>query len=165
LVVTNNNAGPDTPYNLYLGDMTYMEIQPTMVTQLEAPVVFYNPMTQGIPDSWWSQYFGTTSGVSASADSDGDGFTHLQEYALGTNPMDSSSTFKVKTIERNGNELTITWSSVSGKKYQLQATTQLNSSSWQDVGEILTANSGLSTKTVTVPADAASYFVRVNLVP
>jgi hypothetical protein len=165
LVVTNNNAGPDTPYNLYLGDMTYVEIQPTMVTQLEAPVVFYNPMTQGIPDSWWSQYFGTTSGVSASADSDGDGFTNLQESALGTNPMDSSSTFNVKTIERNGNSLTITWSSVSGKKYQVQATTQLNPSSWQDVGEVLTANSGLSTKTVNVPADAAAYFVRVNLIP
>jgi hypothetical protein len=79
--------------------------------------------------------------------------------------MDSSSTFKVKTIERNGNELTITWSSVSGKKYQLQATTQLNPSSWQDVGEALTANSGLSTKTVTLPDDAAAYFVRVNLMP
>jgi hypothetical protein len=165
LVVTNNNAGSDTPYNLYLGDMTYVEIQPTMVTQLEAPLVFYNPMTQGIPDSWWSQYFGTTSGVSASADPDGDGFTNLQEYALGTNPMDSSSTFNVKTIERNGNSLTITWSSVSEKKYQVQAATQLNPSSWQGVGEVLTANSGLSTKTVTVPADASAYFVRVNLVP
>jgi hypothetical protein len=122
-------------------------------------------MTQGIPDSWWSQYFGTTSGVSASADPDGDGFTNLQEYALGTNPMDSSSTFKVQTIERTGNSLIITWSSVSEKKYQVQTATQLNPSSWQDVGEVLTANSGLSTKTVTVPADASAYFVRVNLVP
>jgi len=89
----------------------------------------------------------------------------LQESALGTNPMDSSSTFNVKTIERNGNSLTITWSSVSEKKYQVQAATQLNPSSWQGVGEVLTANSGLSTKTVTVPADASAYFVRVNLVP
>jgi hypothetical protein len=79
--------------------------------------------------------------------------------------MDSSSTFNVKTIERNGNSLTITWSSVSEKKYQVQAATQLNPSSWQGVGEVLTANSGLSTKTVTVPADAAAYFVRVNLIP
>jgi hypothetical protein len=79
--------------------------------------------------------------------------------------MDSSSTFNVKMIERNGNSLTITWSSVSGKKYQVQAATQLNPSSWQDVGEVLTANSGLSMKTVTVPADASAYFVRVNLVP
>jgi hypothetical protein len=79
--------------------------------------------------------------------------------------MDSFSTFKVKTIERNGNELSITWSSVSGKKYQVQGTTQINPSSWQDEGEVVTANSGVSTKTLTVPFDAPTYFIRLNLVP
>ena len=166
LVVTNNNAGPDTPYNLYLGDMTYVEIQPTMVTQLEAPVVFYNPMTQGIPDSWWSQYFGTTSGVSASADSDGDGFTNMQEYALGTDPKSAASTFKVAEMTRSGNSLTITWPSVAGKRYQVQTAPQLSAGAWQNAGDVLAPSvSGISSVTVSVSADAPACFVRVILLP
>ena len=139
LVVTNNNAGPDTPYNLYLGDMTYVEIQPTMVTQIESPVVLYNPMTQGIPDSWWNQYFGTTSGVSASVDSDGDGFSNAEEYALGTDPKSSASTFKVGEMTRNGNSLTIMWASVPGKIYQVQTVAELTSGVWQNAGSTVTA--------------------------
>jgi hypothetical protein len=166
LVVENKNAGSSTGRNLYIGSMTHTrQLSDTGTITATASVLSYSGTTDGIDNSWWALYGIGEGNRVATLDPDGDGFTHLQEYALGTNPMDSSSTFKVKTIERNGNELTITWSSVSGKKYQLQATTQLNPSSWQDVGEVLTANSGLSTKTVTVPADASAYFVRVNLVP
>jgi hypothetical protein len=166
LVVENKNAGPNTERNLYIGTMTHTrQLSDAGTISATASVLSYSGTTDGIDNSWWALYGIGEGNRVATLDPDGDGFSHLQEYALGTNPMDSSSTFKVKTIERNGNELIITWSSVSGKKYQLQATTQLNPSSWQDVGEVLTANSGLSTKTVTVPADAAAYFVRVNLIP
>ncbi|NCY20692.1 hypothetical protein EBX31_01890, partial [bacterium] len=165
LVVTNNNAGPDTPYNLYLGDMTYVEIQPTLVTQLEASEVFYNPMTQGIPDSWWNQYFGTTSGVSASADSDGDGFTNAQEYSLGTDPQSAASTFKVSELARSGNSLTVSWASVPGKVYQVQTVPELTSGAWQNAGSAVTAVSGASWVTVPVAADAPACFVRVILLP
>ena len=133
--------------------------------QVEFLVLSDSGTTDGIDNSWWALYGIGEGNRVATLDPDGDGYTNLQEFALGTNPMDSSSTFNVKTIERNGNSLTITWSSVSGKKYQVQAATQLNPSSWQNVWEVLTANSGLSTKTVTVPAGASAYCVRVNLVP
>jgi hypothetical protein len=168
LVVENKNAGSNMERNLYIGSMTHTrQLSDAGAITATASVLSYSGTTDGIDNSWWALYGIGEGNRVATLDPDGDGFAHLQEYALGTNPMDSSSTFKVKTIERNGNELIITWSSVSGKKYQLQATSQLNPSSWQDVGEVLTANSGLSTKTVTVPADAAAaaYFVRVNLIP
>jgi hypothetical protein len=166
LVVENKNAGSSTERNLYIGSMTHTrQLSDAGTITSAASVLSYSGTTDGIDNSWWALHGIAEGNRVAILDPDGDGFTHFQEYALGTNPMDSSSTFKVKTIERNGNSLTITWSSVSGKKYQVQAATQLNPSSWQDVGEVLTANSGLSTKTVTVPADASAYFVRVNLVP
>jgi hypothetical protein len=166
LVVENKNAGPNTERNLYIGSMTHTrQLTNAGTITTTASVLSYNGTTDGIDNSWWAFYGISEENRVATLDPDGDGFTNLQESALGTNPMDSSSTFNVKTIERNGNSLTITWSSVSGKKYQVQAATQLNPSSWQDVWEVLTANSGLSTKTVTVPADASVYFVRVNLVP
>ena len=166
LVVENKNAGSSTERNLYIGSMTHTrQLSDAGTITSAASVLSYSGTTDGIENSWWALYGIGEGNRVATLDPDGDGFTNLQEYALGTNPMDSSSTFNVKTIERNGNSLTITWSSVSEKKYQVQAATQLNPSSWQDVGEVLTANSGLSTKTVTVPADASAYFVRVNLVP
>jgi hypothetical protein len=166
LVVENKNAGSNTERNLYIGSMTHTrQLSDAGTITAAASVLSYSGTTDGIDNSWWALYGIGEGNRVATLDPDGDGFTHLQESALGTNPMDSSSTFNVKTIGRNGNSITITWSSVSGKKYQLQATTQLNPSSWQDVGEVLTANSGLSTKTVTLPDDAAAYFVRVNLMP
>jgi hypothetical protein len=166
LVVENKNAGSNTERNLYIGSMTHTrQLSDAGTITAAASVLSYSGTTDGIDNSWWALYGIGEGNRVATLDPDGDGFTNLQESALGTNPMDSSSTFNVKTIERNGNSLTITWSSVSGKKYQVQAATQLNPSSWQDVWEVLTASSGLSTKTVTVPADASVYFVRVNLVP
>jgi hypothetical protein len=166
LVVENKNAGPNTERNLYIGSMTHTrKLADAGAITTTASVLSYSGTTDGIDNSWWALYGISEENRVATLDPDGDGFTNLQEYALGTNPMDSSSTFNVKTIERVGNSLTITWSSVSGKKYQVQATTQLNPTAWQDVWEVLTANSSLSAKTVTVPADASVYFVRVNLVP
>ena len=166
LVVENKNAGPDTERNLYIGSMTHtrqMAEAGTITTA--AAVLNYSGLTDGIDNSWWDLYGISEEKRVATLDPDGDGFSHVQEHALGTNPMDSSSTFAVKTVERNGNELRITWASVSGKKYQIEAATQLNSSSWQFVGEVLTANSGMITQSLIVPAGASTYFLRVNLVP
>ena len=166
LVVENKSAGPDTERNLYIGTMTHTRrLSDAGTISATASVLSYSGTTDGIDNSWWALYGIGEGNRVATLDPDGDGYTNLQESALGTNPMDFSSTFNVKTIERNGYSLTITWSSVSGKKYQVQAATQLNPSSWQDVEEVMTANSVETTKMVTVPADASAYFVRVNLVP
>jgi len=166
LAVYNLNAGAGLERNLYVGEMTFSESQTNLVTTLSAADVVYNPMTDGIPNNWWTQYFGTTSGVSATVDSDGDGFTNVQEYSLGTDPKNSASTFRVGEMSRSGTSLTISWPSVAGKRYQVQTATHLNPNSWQNVGDVFTPNvSGTSTATVPIAADAPSCFVRVNLVP
>ncbi len=51
----------------------------------------------GIPDAWMTQHFGDANGSTASADSDGDGLTNLQEYLLGTDPTDTDSRFRITT--------------------------------------------------------------------
>ena len=166
IAVYNNNAGINTECNLYVGEMTFTESQSPGVTTLSAADVVYNPMTDGIPNSWWSQYFGTTSGVSASADSDGDGFTNVQEYALGTDPKSAASTFKVGEMTRSGGSLTITWPSVAGKRYQVQTAPQLSAGAWQNAGDVVAPSvSGTSSVTVSVSADAPACFVRVILLP
>ncbi|NDC80190.1 MAG: fibronectin type III domain-containing protein [Verrucomicrobia bacterium] len=166
LAVYNLNAGAGLERNLYVGEMTFSESQTNLVTILSAADVVYNPMTEGIPNGWWIEFFGTTSGVSASADADGDGFTNLQEYALGTDPRNAGSSFKVGEMSRSGTSLTISWPSVAGKRYQVQTATQLGTSSWQNAGDVVTPSiSGTSTVTVPVAADTVSCFVRVNLLP
>ena len=166
VAVYNNNAGINTERNLYVGEMTFTESQSPGVTTLSAADVVYNPMTDGIPNSWWSQYFGTTAGVSASADSDGDGFTNMQEYALGTDPKSAASTFKVGEMTRSGGSLTITWPSVAGKRYQVQTAPQLSAGAWQNAGDVVAPSvSGTSSVTVSVSADAPACFVRVIPLP
>jgi hypothetical protein len=89
----------------------------------------------------------------------------LQEYALGTDPKNSASTFRVGEMTRNGTSLTITWPSVVGKTYQVQTATSLSTVSWANAGNPVTAHATISSVTVQVPIEAPACFVRVNLAP
>ena len=145
----NDNAGSDTPYNVYVGPLTHnIATVGTQSVSQTAVVVrdSSSATTDGIPNTWWSQYFGTTSGVSASADTDSDGFSNAQEYLLGTHPLDSSSSFRITAIERNGTNTTVTWSAVTNKVYQLQGKTSLGALTW----------SNLSVPPVTAISNSAS---------
>ncbi|HXX42804.1 MAG TPA: alpha-amylase family glycosyl hydrolase [Chthoniobacterales bacterium] len=102
--------------------------------------------TDGIPDWWRLAYFDHAvgedgDGSRGSDDPDGDGLTNLQEYLAGTNPLDPSSRFAIINIAIVGNDVQITWSSVSGKSYQLQRADSPDSGAdWQNVGSNLIGN-------------------------
>ena len=153
--------------NVYFGAMTHTRsLQESGSNSVSAATLTYIPTTDGIPDNWWMGYGIPEGNRFALADPDGDGFTNAQEYALGTDPKNAGSTFKVGEMTRSGTNLTISWPSVAGKKYQVQTATQLGANSWQNAGEVVTPSvSGTSTVTVPVAADAPSCFVRVNLLP
>ncbi|MFM8653921.1 MAG: thrombospondin type 3 repeat-containing protein, partial [Verrucomicrobiota bacterium] len=95
-------------------------------------------------------------------DPDGDRFTNAQEFSLGTDPMDPSSSFKTGAMSRDGNSVTISWSSVSGKTYQVQKRASLTSGSWVDVGGPITATSGSSSATVDVSDAPNACFLRIK---
>jgi len=166
LVLENKNAGPDTPYNLYFGSMTHTrQVSDSGTANVAASALTYNPVTDGIADSWWASYGITGPARVAANDTDGDGFTNAQEHALGTSPVDASSTFKVGNIERTENTLSITWPSIAGKKYQVQKRASLSSGAWENSGAQVTAAGPSSSANVDVSDSPNASFFRVILVP
>ena len=100
--------------------------------------------------------------ISATGDNDGDGETNADEDAAGTNPFDSSSTLEVVQMSQpDQNTLTLTWSSVPGRKYQVESASAMNGS-WDPASPVITANS--TTTNQNVPA-ASRVFYRVVIVP
>ena len=166
--VFNNNAGEGEANNFYFGEMSHTRVTSETVTVNESITITRDAVeesTDGIPNSWWIEHFGTTTGASAAADPDADGFTNVQEYALGTDPADAGSAFRIMSLSRNANSVTITWASVNGKSYKIQSSENLSEGSWQDVADSqITADSASSTQTVTNNSSTTRKFYRVALV-
>lgn len=165
LVASNNNAGPDTPYNVYLGSMSLtVPVNDSGTVTTNAPTVTRaaGALTDGLPDSWWESHFPNPADWVAANDPDGDGFTNAEEYALGTDPSQPASRFQVRQTTNDDGTVTITWSSVAGKKYRLQARPSLSEGGWSDVGGEITAGGPTSSAT---HAASGRHFYRVRLVP
>jgi hypothetical protein len=161
----NNNAGATDARNLYIGTMTHSIATTGSETITENATITRTDAggdsTGGLPNSWWSQYFQNPADWVADADPDGDGFTNAQEHALGTDPTNPASRFAAQSPERNGNDITIRWSSVPGKTYQVESKSDLTGT-WQDVGSEVTAEEATTSQTLPVSGD--KHFYRVRLV-
>ena len=73
--------------------------------------------SNGLPDSWESQY-GVTN---PSADSDGDGATNLEEYFTNTNPTNAASVLRFSSVARSNNgHVTLNWLSTGGSRYRIE---------------------------------------------
>jgi hypothetical protein len=76
----------------------------------------------GLPDDWEARYFGPdpSNWPSASADSDGDGATNLQEFLAGTDPTDPNSVLRVR-ITPTAQGPRLDWNTEPGIIYQVQS--------------------------------------------
>ena len=128
----------------------------------------------GIPNWWRAQYFGgngatTNSQSCASCDSDGDGRSNALEYPAGTDPTKYNSVLQITAVAQESNNLRITWTTVTGKKYVLQTSTDIVSAPFVDLSPIINAPVGGESVTNYVHAGgvtgAFQRFYRVRLVP
>src|SRR5882724_5832501 len=94
--------------------------------------------SDGLPDSWEIQYFGSITDPRATpnADPDGDGFTNLQEYLAGTNPLDANSSLKINSVNVSAGSAAIHFSVVAGKTYSLLYRADLSTGSWLKLVDI-----------------------------
>jgi hypothetical protein len=163
----NSGAGSGSNFDLYFGRMahTITTAGTATVTANATVTLTGGGTTDGIPDSWWQQYLIAPANRIAAIDSDGDGFTNAQEYALGTDPTSMADAFRVTSITQAGGITTIIWSAITGKTYQLEGADSLSPPNWQPVGAPVTASSTSASQTHTGFAAKSGSFYRVKLVP
>ncbi len=80
----------------------------------------------GIPDAWeMAHAFNKNDPVDAAQDTDGDGFTNAQEYVAGTDPRNAGSALRIASVVRGGSNVTVSFSTVLGRTYQVERTDDL----------------------------------------
>ncbi len=100
--------------------------------------------------------------VDPNGDDDGDGTTNGDEDTAATNPFDPASVFHVLNITRpDPNHVSVTWSSVNGKTYQLQ-TVDTPGGNYIDIGPQIAATGASSNETVSATLPG---FYRVRVLP
>jgi hypothetical protein len=160
----NNGSGGGTDYNLYFGEMSHTIQTASSGTATATATVTKSSdpnSTDGLPNSWWGLYFQNQADWVAANDPDKDGFNNAQENALGTDPTDRASAFRITSVNNTGGTSAVEWSSVLGKKYQLQAKAGF-SDNWADVGSEVTADGASASATHTA---SGQHFYRVRLLP
>jgi alpha-amylase len=126
----------------------------------------------GIPDWWMLGYFNHPTGQSndnslASDDADGSGFSNLQDYLAGTDPLDPSTAFRITNISIVGSDVQVTWTTEPNKTNQLQSSGAPGTNgTWSNVGSI-TLGTGLPAVQTDYGAATNNplFFYRVWLVP
>jgi hypothetical protein len=100
--------------------------------------------------------------IDPNADEDGDGMKNSSEDIAGTNPFDPLSILRVTSITRpDASTVSLTWSSVSGRKYRVDSAPAPNGT-YNPVGVEITANS--TTTGESIPASGPEFY-RVRVVP
>lgn len=89
----------------------------------------------------------TTEVVIPPGDSDGDGQSNASEAIAGTNPNDPKDYLRVTSITRTGNQVQLTWTSVPGKTYNIESSTDLTN--WTVVAPGIPAAANPATETQT----------------
>ncbi len=95
--------------------------------------------------------------IDPNGDDDGDGMINSSEDLAGTNPFDPNSAFRVTNVTSTS----VTWSTVPGKKYQLETSGAPNGT-YGPVGPQVTALESSFSETVSVAPPA---FYRARIVP
>lgn len=95
-------------------------------TSVRVVAIRLDSQGDGLPDSWSVQHFGSTtpSAVALSRpgdDRDKDGFTNLQEFLMGTIPVNADSRLAVRAFDGR----TIQWNAVPHALYTLESSADL----------------------------------------
>ena len=121
----------------------------------------------GLPDDWENNFFGTLA-QGPSDDPDGDGNSNYTEFVAGLNPTDPTENIRITNLAKAGANLTVTWSSIPGKSYQLRYSANLQGP-WTTMvtsPTVITGDPGTTTATAPIPGPVGVRgFVEVMVLP
>jgi hypothetical protein len=138
--------------------------------------------TDGLPDSWQIQYFGSANDPKAAPNAApaGDGVPNWLKYSLGLDPMVAGAVVPEGVVWANGKTLTnppidpnntnsvaiytaaeVVFNTELGKNYQIQASSSL-SEGWKNVGDVL-PGTGAPISYVTPTRTKVQQFYRVEM--
>ena len=132
---------------------------------MKVRVLSYNAdsYNEGIPDSWRLSYFGNanpSTGLKhhAADDADGDRYSNLQEFLLGSNPTNATSNLRFTSIAPSA----IRWQAKGYEVYELRYST--NFTNWTTAASPITPTNSIGTATCFTNGGPRQFF-RVNRVP
>ncbi len=99
--------------------------------------------SDGIPNAWRTQYFGTTTTnaqTAAFADFDHDGVSNLNEFLSGTNPTNAASVFKLTAQNPVTTTNAVSWNSASGIVYRVFSRDDLSVGNWEILADPIIGN-------------------------
>jgi hypothetical protein len=141
----------------YIADMQYYAAQIVETARID------DLDNDGIPDGWEYAVSGSTTGVVAAADQDGDGFTGTEEWIADTDPTDRNSFFRV--IHYTG-ATNLVFTSSSNRQYRLESRVDLSDPavSWQAHGDWFNGTSPHHALNLMPPSDPAGFYrIQVQL--
>jgi len=117
----------------------------------------------GIPDNWELQYgLDPLSSADAGVDYDDDGYSNLQEYLAGTNPLDPKSVlqFDSSTMGINGTNMLININVPADRAYTIEYIDELTGK-WAALYQLQPAPTN-RVVTIQIPIDTAMRFYRLR---
>ncbi|HEX7860941.1 MAG TPA: lamin tail domain-containing protein [Verrucomicrobiae bacterium] len=115
----------------------------------------------GLPAEWENSYGlrddSSIGNDGPNGDPDGDGLTNLEEYRVGTSPIDAASALRFTAIDTDA---TLTLNAADGKTYSVLVTTDLANFPWQKLTDI-PAGSARSVNVTDVAPPQGSRFYRI----
>ncbi len=170
LITTINDAVPGQ-YSVQFGDVAFYSTPPPLTNTLLASNIlnftgtytFPDVNSNGMSDLYEQYYFGSvSSNRTRFTDTDGDGMSDYAEFIAGTNPTNASSNLRIIRAFATNNVMTLQWSAVPGRIYQVQSSTNLRD--WPPVSLWLQASNSPMTYSWTNASDKERSF-RVEVRP
>lgn len=139
----NNHAGSDSVRDVFFNNLQVASpglvhaytTNDTIVIVREAASGDVD--SDGIPDAWEQTHFGSSTGATAAADSDGDGSLNWEEYVADTAPTNTASVWTNRIMQVSGTgelQLWVPAPTTNSRIYEAWYTTNLMGDAWQAMG-------------------------------